>query len=399
MIRIGVVVQRYGSEVIGGAEALARNVAERLRRQGFRVTVFTTCARDYLTWRNEYPAGESILRGVTIRRFPVARERDITAFNRFSDVFFAVPPRVDGATPPDARDESRWIAEQGPLCPDLLQALVAAEKEIDLFFFFTYLYYPTVEGLRAVRKPAILFPTAHDEPPIYLAAMGEVFRRPRALFFLTRAEMGLVQRLFEPPGRMRLARTGLDIRSGVDEKSFRRRFLLVAPYLLYAGRIERGKGLEALLEHYRALKGETYVDLVLIGKKLMDLPPVQGLKYLGFVSEDEKLAAFKGAVLSVQPSPLESLSITTLESFSVRTPVLVNRDCPALLEHVQASGGGLAYGSQEEFLAGFRQVYRRPALRKKMGEKGLEYVKRYYSWESVMREIEAGIAEVLEIKK
>ena len=391
MIRIGVVVQRYGCEVIGGAEALARNVAERLRQQGFLVTVFTTCARDYLTWRNEYPAGESILRGVAIRRFPVARERDIKAFNRFSDVFFA--------TPPGARDESRWIAEQGPLCPDLLQALVAAEKEIDLFFFFTSLYYPTVEGLRAVRKPAILFPTAHDEPPIYLAAMGEVFRRPRALFFLTRAEMDLVQRLFEPTGRMRLARTGLDIRSGVDEKPFRRRFLLVAPYLLYAGRIERGKGLEALLEHYRALKGEAYVDLVLIGKKLMDLPPVQGLKYLGFVSEDEKLAAFKGAVLSVQPSPLESLSITTLESFSVRTPVLVNRDCPALLEHVQESGGGLAYGSQEEFLAGFQQLYRRPALRQRMGEKGLEYVKRFYSWESVMREIEAGISEVLESKK
>lgn len=390
MIHIGIVVQRYGSDVIGGAETLARNVAERLLRQGFRVTVFSTCARDYLTWRNEYPAGESLLRGVTIRRFPVARERDIAAFNRFSDDFFT--------TPPSERDESRWIAEQGPLCPDLVQALVEAEKEIDLFFFFTYLYYPTVEGVRALRKPVILFPTAHDEAPIRLAVMGEVFRRPRALFFLTGAEMDLVRRLFDPPGVMRLTRTGLDIRADIDEKTFRRRYLLVAPFLLYAGRMESGKGLEALFDHYRALKEEAYVDLVLIGKKLMELPAIQGLKYLGFVSEDDKLAAFKGAILSVQPSPLESLSITTLESFSQRTPVLANRDCPALLEHVQASGGGLAYGNGEEFLAGFRQLYRRPALRQRMGEKGLEYVKRYYSWDSVMREIEAGIAEILEIK-
>ena len=220
----------------------------------------------------------------------MTRERDIADFNRFSDEFFAAAPAE--------RDEQKWFAEQGPFCPDLVQALIAAQKEIDLFFFFTYLYYPTVEGIKAVSKPVILFPTAHDEPPIHLAAMGEVFRRPRALFFLTRAEMDLVRRLFAPPGQMRLVRTGLDIRSAVDEKPFRRRYLLIAPYLLYAGRIEKGKGLEAVFDHYRALKSEAYVDLVLIGKKLMDLPAIQGLKYLGFVSEDDKLAAFKGAVLS-----------------------------------------------------------------------------------------------------
>ena len=208
-----------------------------------------------------------------------------------------------------------------------------------------------MEGLRAVSKPAILFPTAHDEPPIYLACMGEVFRRPRALFFLTRAEMDLVQRLFSPPGRMRLVRTGVDVPAAVDDKAFRRRYLLVAPYLLYSGRIERGKGLEAVFDYYRALKNEAYVDLVLIGKKLMELPDIQGLKYLGFVSEEEKLAAFKGAVLSLQPSPLESLSITTLESFSVGTPVLVNRDC---------AGPARARGD----------VRRRPGLRRRRGIPG-----------------------------
>ena len=391
MISIGIVVQRYGNDVIGGAETLARNVAERMLRQGFRVTVFTTCARDYITWRNEHAAGESLLKGVVIRRFPVSRERDIGDFNRFSEDFFTAPP--------GERDEEKWIEEQGPFCPELVQALAAAQGDIDLFFFFTYLYYPTVEGMRAVGKPAILFPTAHDEPPIRLAVMSEVFRRPRALFFLTRAEMDLVQRLFAPPGRMRLVRTGVDVPAAVDDKPFRRRYLLVAPYVLYSGRIERGKGLEAVFDYYRALKNEAYVDLVLIGKKLMDLPAIQGLKYLGFVSEEEKLAAFKGAVLSLQPSPLESLSITTLESFSVGTPVLVNRNCPALREHVEVSGGGLAYADEEEFLAGFRRLYRRPALRRSMGARGLEYVRRYYSWDAVLAEIKAGISEVLEIKK
>jgi glycosyltransferase involved in cell wall biosynthesis len=388
MITIGFVVQRYGKEVIGGSESLARDLAERMAREGFRIIVYTSCARDYLTWRNEYAAGESILRGVVVRRFPVLRERNIDDFNRLSDQFFAAAA--------GNRDEQQWLEEQGPFCPALVEALAAEQKDIDVFFFFTYLYYPTVIGSTAVNKPMVLFPTAHDEAPIYLAAMKRLFNRPQALFFLTRAEMDLVQRFFSPPGLMRLVRSGIDIHNDISGQSFRRKYLLVAPYLLYAGRIERGKGLEAVFEYYRAIKAEAYVELVLIGKKLMDIPVIQGLKYLGYVSEAEKLAAFKGALFSLQPSALESLSITTLESFSAQTPVLVNRRCPALLEHVEASAGGLAYGNQEEFLAGFRRIFRRPALRRRMGANGLEYVKKYYSWEAVLAEIKKGISEILE---
>ena len=38
--------------------------------------VVTTCARDYVTWRNEWPAGVEPINGVPVRRFPVRRERD-----------------------------------------------------------------------------------------------------------------------------------------------------------------------------------------------------------------------------------------------------------------------------------------------------------------------------------
>ena len=134
------------------------------------------------------------------------------------------------------------------------------------------------------------------------------------------------------------------------------------------GASRKARGWKRFLNITGPLKKEAYVDLVLIGKKLMDIPDIQGLKYLGYVSEADKLAAFKGAVLSLQPSPLESLSITTLESFSVETPVLVNRRCPALLEHVESSGGGLAYDNQEEFLAGFPpDCTAGPALRRNNG--------------------------------
>ena len=246
MIRIGAVVQRYGDGVVGGAETLARDVCERLNASGCDVTVFTTTATDYITWANEFAPGESVLRGVRILRFPVDRQRDIAAFNRFSELFFQSPARE--------RDELLWIFEQGPQSPQLLKALESEYRHYDAFLFFTYLYLPTVLGMEKIDRPIALFPTAHDEPPLYLEIMRPVFSRPERLFFLTGAEQELVKRVFGPRPGMELVRTGLDIPAGVDGESFRRRHLIFGAYMLYAGRIERGKGLEEIFEVYPSLR-------------------------------------------------------------------------------------------------------------------------------------------------
>ena len=387
MIKVGIVVQRYGKDIVGGAETLARDVAERLNASGFDVTVFTTTAKDYVTWENHYPAGESILKGVLIKRFDTAEERNMESFNAFSSVFFNQPPQE--------RDEQRWIREQGPYVPALMEALKHEQKDFDVFLFFTYLYYTTVEGLKAVDKPAVLFPTAHDEAPIYMELMKDVFRRPEALFFLTGAEMAFVKKTFNPPHITELIRTGLDIDDTVDEALFKKNYLQFAPYMVYAGRIEKGKGLEPVFEAFREVRSKRLINLVLMGKKLMDIPEIEGLKYVGFVSEAEKLSAFKGALLSVQPSPVESLSITTLESFSQGTPVLVNKRSDVLCEHIDISGGGLAYENVDEFIRHFYTIYDKRKIRKEMGVKGYDYVRTYYSWDAVMSILQRQIRAII----
>ena len=55
-MKLAIVVQRYGADISGGAELHARYIAEHLSSHA-DVTVLTTCARDYVAWRNEFPAG------------------------------------------------------------------------------------------------------------------------------------------------------------------------------------------------------------------------------------------------------------------------------------------------------------------------------------------------------
>ncbi|MTA39465.1 MAG: hypothetical protein F2560_00315, partial [Actinobacteria bacterium] len=51
-MRILYVVHRYGSEIVGGAEAACRMFAEQLVMRGHNVDVLTSCAQSFVTWEN-----------------------------------------------------------------------------------------------------------------------------------------------------------------------------------------------------------------------------------------------------------------------------------------------------------------------------------------------------------
>ena len=92
-MKLAVIVQRYGAELNGGAELHARYVAEHLARHA-EVEVLTTCATDYITWRNELDPGVERVNGVPVRRFPVSRERNVDEFGRRSAQVFEEPHSV-----------------------------------------------------------------------------------------------------------------------------------------------------------------------------------------------------------------------------------------------------------------------------------------------------------------
>ena len=150
-MKLAIVVQRYGAEISGGAELHARYIAEHLSRHA-SVRVLATCARDYVTWRNELPPGPATVNGIAVERFPVERERDPHEFGVHSARVFRSPHSI--------RDELRWVASQGPYCPKLLARVRSVRHEVDYVIFFSARYYQAFHGALAAADRAILVPTA-----------------------------------------------------------------------------------------------------------------------------------------------------------------------------------------------------------------------------------------------
>ena len=178
-MKIAFIVQRYGTEILGGSEYHCRLIAERLASK-HQVEVLTTCAADYISWKNEYAEGADRIRGVTVRRFANARTRDIHAFNRYSEWIFTSAHTRD--------DEMEWLRQQGPWCPPLVEYLERNQHLYDVLIFFTYLYAPTFLGSRVAPHKSILVPTAHDEPAIHLDIYKELFSLPAGLAYNTEVE-------------------------------------------------------------------------------------------------------------------------------------------------------------------------------------------------------------------
>ena len=434
-MRIAFVVQRYGAEILGGSEYHCRLIAERLAAR-HDVEVLTTCARDYVTWKNEYPEGNDRVKGVTVRRFSVAAQRDINAFNQYSDWIFHHPHSRE--------DELRWLEMQGPWSPALKDYLVKHHRAYDALIFFTYLYAPTVLGLRVDPGRSILVPTAHDEPAIHLGIYKEMFRLPAAVAYNTEVEREFLKTRFEiGAAAEEVVGCGVDLMPGGDAQAgapsrddrpdralpsaiasamaldepapaaheddggevavhlthrgarFQRRHRLHGQFLLYGGRIDPGKGCEELLEYFTSYKEQAGdADLVLMGVKLMQLPEVPWVRFAGLLSERERLEALEAATIVVVPSPFESLSLLALEAMAVGTPVLVNGHSDVLVEHCRRSQAGLWYNNRDEFVDAAKLLLADDRLRRTMGRNGKEYVKREYRWDVIMAKYDRLIAAV-----
>jgi glycosyltransferase involved in cell wall biosynthesis len=372
-VKLAVVVQRYGADINGGAELHARYVAEHLGRHA-ETEVLTTCARDYITWKNDLPPGEDRVHGVRVVRFPVSAERDPQMFGRRSARVFHERHSI--------ADELRWLSSEGPTSPALVAHLRAAARQYDFFIFFSYRYYHSYHGMRAVQGRALLVPTAERDPAIGLGIFPPIFRAARAIMYNSSEERAMIHRVAaneDVPGVV--VGIGSEIPERTEPMRFRQKFGVNGRFAIYVGRIDENKGCRELFQWFQAYARVTSgLSLVLVGNAVIPVPDHPRIRHVGFLDDQDKFDAIAASDLLIMPSPFESLSMVVLEAWALGRPVLVNAGCDVLQGQAIRSNAGLYYETHEEFVEALYRLETDGSLSAALGRNGRRYYRTHYAW-------------------
>lgn len=368
MPKLAFLTPLFSEQAYGGAERHAREFAE-LLAEDFEIDVITTTARDYRTWKNEYTSGVSLEKKLKVYRFPVKQRRNL---------FFSLINRkaIQKRNLLTDSEFEFWLKAQGPYVPEFVEFVKQNHQNYDLFFCFTYLYYPIVKSIPYIKEKAICVLTLHDEPVAYFPQFRKIYTNEIFYCFNVPEEKEVYKKIFGYfPKNYKIVGMNLAPLEKIPSP-----YLHGSPYVLYIGRIDKGKGVGELIEYFLEWKNisENNWDLIFIGSGSLSISSPY-IKHLGFVTEEKKRELIQGSRLLINPSLFESFSIAIMEAWLQSKAVLVNGNSEVLKNHCIRSNAGLFYFDKESFLACLEFLYKNPNLLDEMGRNGKEYVEKNYS--------------------
>lgn len=153
------------------------------------------------------------------------------------------------------------------------------------------------------------------------------------------------------------------------------------PYFMYAGRLEKLKGVHTLLPHFCRESG---TRLLIVGRGSFEneLRALAGdnlnIVFLGPRERGEVQTLMQQAIALLVPSLCyEMFPLVMIEAFQQGTPVIA-RDIGSLPEIIRSSGGGIIYQSERELDSALLQLRDR-TQRQKFGAQGSEAYQREYT--------------------
>ncbi len=378
-MKVAIVVQRYGPGINGGAELHARYIAERLARHG-DVEVLTTCASDYVTWKNEFPPGVETVNGIAVRRFRVKHERDPLVFAKRSERVFLQRHSLG--------DELDWLDAEGPTSPALVDYIAKHAAAYEYCLFFSYRYYHAYYGARAAGSRAILVPTAERDATIGLSIFQPLFRSVRAVMYNSPEEQAMIHAV---SGNQRVPGVvvgiGSDVPNSPQAARFRQKYKIRGPFAVYVGRVDQNKGCNELFEFFQGYLKDPAgkLSLILIGTSLLPVPKHPRIRHLGFLNDADKFDAMAAADLLIMPSYYESLSMVALEAWALGRPVLANGKCDVLKGQCIRSNAGLYYETLGEFVGTLEAIEQNRWLSGTLGRNGRQFFRDQYDWPVIER--------------
>ena len=390
--KIAILVPRFHPNIAGGAEKLALDYALILKESN-QVEVFTTCAKDYISWKNELPAGEEVWDDIKIHRFPVKKERNINTMNQVLENCLRKGNKVS------LEEEENFLIEQGPYSPGLVNTMIESQDRFDLIILVGYLYYPIVKVLTHLKKPVLIIPTFHEEPaftlPIYkrtfLPGYSYCFNAPEEAD-VYKKQIGILPKNFFFIGTYVSLPNEKVLQNPISNEE--------EINLLTLGRIEPAKGFPELYAHYDSWKHffpKEKIHLISIGNNHLpnDLIPAS-VHLQGFVTQSEKENLLRRSHLILNPSALESFSIAIMEAWSFAKPVLVNGKSDVMRGHCQRSQGGLYYSDEISFRRSLEYLIQNPSIRERLGKNGRRYVELNFTKEVIKNKLELVVSKLLD---
>ena len=398
-MKLAFVVQRYGSDFVGGAEKYGRAMATGLAAEGHDVTVITSCATSYADWANVYEPGTTVDEGVTVHRVavlaPRVNERFIPLHLRAVDI---------GDVPLWPFAQERWAQTMGPDLVGVVPLLAEVAAAVDVTIFIGYHYAHTLWLTRhtAAFGATVVIPTAHPEGAFHVGRVGQIFQHADRVLCLAPEEGDLIHDTYGCGPKIVVVPSPVAPIDRPDPAAIEAALGPVGlrrdRYAIVVGRVDPAKGSDDAVRfagEYRRSVDPSF-QLVVVGPGGDEAIAADGIVPTGFVDDATKDALVAGAGVLVQPSYMESFSLALMEGWLLERPALIQRRSRVLAGHAARSGGGILYGDYLDFEAGLHTLLTHPELAHDLGARGRDYALREFSWGTVAEEFLAAVTVAAE---
>ena len=177
-----------------------------------------------------------------------------------------------------------------------------------------------------------------------------------------------------------------------------------SPLFVYLGRLKRYKRVDLIIQAFARL-GDPRARLEIAGggdyrpaleRLAQSLDLGDRVRFLGRISEDEKLALMRRAWALAFTSPKEGWGITNLEAAACGTPVIASNS-PGIRESVRDGETGylVPHGDVEALKGAMARIAASPDLVEALGAAGRRFAEQF-TWERSADETEAHLAGVLQ---
>ena len=373
----------YPSTGYGGGPIVAYEISKMLVQRGHDVTVYTTDANDKTSRLNN---GIKNIDGINIYYF-----KNISNFIAYKCKLF--------------------------ISPGMIQIISKNINNFDLIHIHDYRtfqnvlvhYYATKHEIPYVLQAhgTVLpsFYQKHNQKKFFDELFGyAILKDVGKAIALTSIEARQYKNMGVNKNKIEIIPNGLnlsDYRSLPEKGKFRRRYSIGAgeKIILYLGRIHKIKGLDLLVNTFADLTKELdNVRLVIVGsddgflstikKQIKSLKIDEKVLFTGPLYESDKLEAYVDADVYVLPSVYETFPVTVLEACACGMPVIVTDRC-GIADVVDGVAGCVVEYDKDQLQEAIFRILSDGELMRKFGERGRKLVRDYFSWDKIIKNIEA----------